>query len=324
MKNLLITGGFGFIGFNFMEFMKSKRPECRLFCIDSLTYAGRIWYEKKLKWCEENNVECLFASILEREKVEDFIVKNRIDTIVNFAAESHVDNSISGPEIFYSTNIQGVTTLLEIVRKFNLRFHQIGTDEVYGSVNPNVDNVDENFPLHTSSPYSASKAAADLITLAYYTTYKCNVTVSRCSNNFGPWQHPEKLIPKVITHALENKVLPLYGGGWQHRFWIHVNDHNQAVLKILDHGKPGNIYNIAPVADNLKSNIDVVYYIFNYLKADKNLIDVSTDRPGHDACYFLIGKKIMEECFFQPKFASEFETDLIDTIEWYKANKDSI
>ena len=316
MKNILVTGGLGFIGFNFIKYVTKNYPNYNLICLDSVTYAAELWIDEKYEFLKENNIKFYKNNIC--EDIEDIIISEHIDTIVNFAAESHVDVSISNPGIFTISNVLGVANLLEYVRKYNLRFHQIGTDEVYGSVDPDKDYVDENFKLQPSSPYSASKTSADLLTLSYFKTFGSNVTISRCSNNFGPYQHVEKLLPKVITNALNNKNIPVYGNGLQRRFWIHVNDHNEAVMKILENGKPGEIYNIAPVKENLKTNIEMVNYILTYLEKDKSLIEHVTDRPGHDLCYYLEGDKLKNECLFVPRQIEQFETDLKETIERYK------
>lgn len=316
MKNILVTGGLGFIGFNFIKYVTKNYPNYNLICLDSVTYAAELWIDEKYEFLKENNIKFYKNNIC--EDIEDIIISEHIDTIVNFAAESHVDVSISNPGIFTISNVLGVANLLEYVRKYNLRFHQIGTDEVYGSVDPDKDYVDENFKLQPSSPYSASKTSADLLTLSYFKTFGSNVTISRCSNNFGPYQHVEKLLPKVITNALNNKNIPVYGNGLQRRFWIHVNDHNEAVMKILENGKPGEIYNIAPVKENLKTNIEMVNYILTYLEKDKSLIEHVTDRPGHDLCYYLEGDKLKNECLFVPRQIEQLETDLKETIEWYK------
>jgi dTDP-glucose 4,6-dehydratase len=318
MKNILVTGGLGFIGFNFLKYVNEKYPKYRLICLDSMTYAAKIWLDEKLTFLNKNNIKLYQNNIC--EDIEYIIKDENIDTIVNFAAESHVDVSISNPSIFTKSNVLGVSNLLEYVRKYDLRFHQIGTDEVYGSVDPEKDYVDENFKLQPSSPYSASKAAADLLTLSYYKTFKSNVTVSRCSNNFGPYQHVEKLLPKVITNAINDKMIPIYGDGKQRRFWIHVNDHNEAVMKILENGKPGEIYNIAPDKNNLKTNIEMVEYILSYLNKNETLIEHVTDRPGHDLCYYLEGDKLETECGFNKRSALQFNQDLIDTIDWYKTH----
>lgn len=315
MKNLLVTGGLGFIGFNFIQYVKEKYSNYNLVCLDNITYAAEIWLDEKIDWLLKNNIPFYKFDIC-KPQIETVIKHENIDTIINFAAETHVDNSIINPSIFTHSNVEGVSNLLEITRKYNLKFHQIGTDEVYGSVNPNIDYVDEKFKLNPSSPYSATKTAADLLTISYFKTFNSNVTISRCSNNFGPWQHTEKLLPKVITNSLNNKEIPVYGDGKQRRFWIHVNDHNEAVIKILENGKPGEIYNIAPTKENLRENIDIIKIILNYLNKPESLIKHVTDRPGHDLCYYLEGNKLINECNFKP--SQEFIKDLYSTIEWYK------
>lgn len=316
MKKILVTGGLGFIGFNFVKSLEKNEEWKVVKVVDKITYAAFPWLADKGIYLEEHNIPLIKKDICE---LSDSDVEG-VDVIVNFAGETHVDNSIESPSVFTRTNVLGVSNLLELTRKHNLRFHQIGTDEVYGSVNPEVDFVDENFSLNPSSPYSATKTAADLLTLSYYKTFGCNVTVSRCSNNFGPYQHKEKFIPTVIDSALHDKKIPVYGDGLQKRFWIHVDDHNDAVLRILEFGRAGEIYNIAPTPKNLKTNLEIVDKILEILHKSSDLISHVKDRPGHDKCYYLEGNKIMNECGFVPRSSTQFTEDLEKTVEWYCKN----
>jgi dTDP-glucose 4,6-dehydratase len=237
--------------------------------------------------------------------------KLKIDIIVNFAAESHVDNSINNPSIFLDTNIYGVLNLLELCKKHKIRFHQVSTDEVYGPVDPYKDNVDENFKYNPSSPYSVSKTSADLLVLSYIRTYNINATISRCTNNFGPYQHPEKLIPKVITNVFGNIKIPVYGDGKQIRNWIYVDDHCQGILNILESGRFGEIFNIG--SDTLIPNIDVIKEILKQLNKNENLISFVKDRPGHDFAYHLNSNKIKELTGW--KESSSFQNYLTKTID---------
>ena len=321
MKNILVTGGLGFIGFNFIQNLVENYPlYYKPVCYDWETYAAKPWIEEKKKWLRKNGVPYEQGNIMDYDRVQKVVRFYNIDTIVNFAADTHVDNSLKNPVPFIKSNIDGVFSLLNVARDEGLRFHQIGTDEVYGSVDPDWDNVDENFTIHTSSPYSASKASADFLTLSYFTSFGVNATVSRCSNNFGPWQHVEKLLPKVITNIIKGEKIPVYGAGNQRRFWIHVNDHNEAVMRILENGKPGEIYNIAPAASNLRTNIDMINMICKYMGHGKELIEHVTDRAGHDLCYYLNGEKLKNECGFVPRSEEQFIDDLHDTVDWYVKN----
>lgn len=319
MNNILVTGGLGFIGFNFIQDLVENYPlYYKPVCYDWETYAAQAWIKEKKEWLRNNEVYHELGDIKNFDHVLEICKRHKIDTIVNFAAESHVDRSLNDSLPFIETNIIGTYSLLNVARELGLRFHQIGTDEVYGSVDPEKDYVDEHFETKTSSPYSASKASADLLTISYAKSFGLEATVSRCSNNFGPWQHPEKLIPKTITNALEDKKIPVYGDGKQRRFWIYVKDHNEAVMRILENGKPGEIYNIAPAPENLKTNIDIVKFILDCAEKPETLIEHVTDRPGHDLCYYLEGKKIQEECGFVPRPSEKFYDDLASTVEWYK------
>lgn len=315
MKSIMVTGGLGFIGFNFIRYVHEHYPQYHLSCMDGMTYAAKPFIEEKLKWLDENGVQVYKYMIYDPNMNYPMGIEN-VDTIVNFAAETHVDNSIGNPGPFMTSNIIGVYNLLEFCRKHNVRFHQIGTDEVYGATNPAM-NIDENSPLVPSSPYSSSKASADLIALSYWKTFKTKVTVSRCTNNFGPFQHEEKLLPKTIWNALNDKPIPIYGMGLQRRHWIYVDDHNEAVMRILINGKPGEIYNIAPPEENLVSNIAMVQVILAHLGKSEELIKYVKDRPGHDDCYFLRGDKLKKECKFDNTKRDLLE-DLKYTVDWYK------
>lgn len=321
VKNILVTGGLGFIGFNALRLWAKTRPQYRYTVIDSRTYAANFMIDEKLKWLDDHGIDNFESDICNDEFVDDIVTLDNIDTIVNFAAESHVDNSISNPDVFFRTNIIGATNLLNISRRRNLRFHQIGTDEVYGETQPS-DWIGESNkcgcvvnpilkPLAPSSPYSSSKAAADMIALSYHRTYGTRVTVSRCTNNFGPYQHSEKLIGTVISKALNNQKIPIYGNGNQHRHWIHVDEHNTMIMKIIEDGEIGKIYNIAPNEDNWISNITLIKFILERLNKPENLIEHVTDRPGHDSSYFLRGTDFCQS-------NRHWKEDMPETIEWFE------
>ena len=319
MNRILVTGGLGFIGFNFIQNIVENYPlYYNPVCYDLETYAAQPWIKEKKAWLDKNGVVYVKGDIIDYENVKKVCLENGIDTIVNFAAESHVDNSLKDASPFIRTNIWGTFNLLNVARELNLRFHQIGTDEVYGSVDPMKDNVTEEFQIHTSSPYSASKASADFLTLSYFTSFGLKATVSRCSNNFGPWQHTEKFLPKVITNIFSGKKIPVYGDGLQRRFWIYVHDHNEAVMRILENGKPGEVYNIAPIDSNLRTNMDMIKEVSKIIGHGEDLVEHVTDRAGHDLCYYLNGDKLNRECGFVPR--KDFTEDLKTTINWYKVN----
>lgn len=320
MKNCLVTGGLGFIGFNALQQWHEARPDVNFFNVDCETYAA--WYKIKSKkdWLLKNNIKSLCIDISKdypmQVDFEPFIEKNNIDTIVNFAAESHVDNSISGPKIFFESNIVGVANLLEICRKYGCRFHQVSTDEVIGAISPesNADSTEEA-KLNPSSPYSSSKASAELIVNSYVKTFSIKATISRCTNNIGAWQTPEKLVPKTIENALAGKKIPIYGAGEQRRFWIDVKSHNDALLKIIEEGKPGETYNIAPKPENLVKNIDLVKMILKQLGKDESLIEHVKDRAAHDVCYWLDASKLKNDLGW--KDTRDFGKILHDTVQWY-------
>lgn len=315
---LLVTGGAGFIGANFIYYVMEKHPDYRIVCIDKLTYAGNL---KNLKGVlEKDNFRFVKGDICDRELVEKLFEEEHPDIVVNFAAESHVDRSIENPDVFLKTNILGTQVLLDACRKYGVkRFHQISTDEVYGDLpldRPDLKFTEES-PMKPSSPYSASKASADLLVLAYHRTYSLPVTISKCSNNYGPYQFPEKLIPLMIINALNDKPLPVYGDGRNVRDWIHVKDHCEAIDIILHSGKEGEVYNIG--GNNEQANIDVVRMILKELGKPESLIKFVKDRPGHDRRYAIAMPKMEKEFVWRPKIT--FEEGLRETIKWYIENK---
>lgn len=315
---LLVTGGAGFIGSNFILYQLKKHPEDRIICLDKLTYAGNLETLKDVK--DNHNFRFIKADICNKEAVAKAFSEENPDIVINFAAESHVDRSINNTSIFLKTNIIGTQVLLDACRKYNARFHQISTDEVYGDLP--IEETDlffsENTNLSPSSPYSASKASADLITLSYYKTYRLPVTITRCSNNYGSHQYPEKLIPMTILSALENKPVPVYGNGRNVRDWIYVEDHCKAVDLVIRNGEAGEIYNIGGSSE--KSNIEVVSKILEIMDKPKSLITYVPDRPGHDRRYAVDYSKIEKELLWQPK--TDFEYGLEKTVEWYIQNED--
>lgn len=321
MSKFLITGGAGFIGSNYLHMMVKKYPEDIFVCLDALTYAGNmntidvLFSAKNFKFIHENicNKEAIF-SIFNEEK---------FDYVINFAAETHVDRSIENPEIFLQTNVIGTEVLMDASLKYGIkRFHQISTDEVYGDLPLNKPELlfNENTPIHASSPYSASKASADLLVLAYHRTFSLNVTISRCSNNYGPYQFMEKLIPLMISKAFKNEPLPVYGAGSNVRDWLFVGDHCDAIDKIVRYGRNGEVYNIG--GNNEKSNIEIVNTILNVLNKPKSLITFVKDRPGHDLRYAIDATKIRKELNWTPKY--NFEEGIKYTIDWYTKNPDWI
>lgn len=319
MKNILVTGGAGFIGSNYVYYMLEKHPDYRIVCIDKLTYAGNL---ETLKTAMENkSFRFVKADITDRKAVYSLFEEEGFSAVVNFAAESHVDRSIEEPEIFLKTNILGTQVLLDACRKYgNIRYHQVSTDEVYGDLP--LDRPDlfftEETPIHTSSPYSASKASADLLVMAYYRTYGLPVTISRCSNNYGPYHFPEKLIPLMIINALGGKELPVYGEGLNVRDWLYVKDHCKAIDMIVEKGRIGEVYNIG--GHNERTNIDVVKTIINILGKDESLIKYVKDRPGHDLRYAIDPTKIKNELGWEPE--TTFEEGIKHTVEWYLSNKE--
>lgn len=318
MSTFLVTGGAGFIGGNFLRMMVDKYPSDRFVCVDALTYAGNM--ETLDSVLNKPNFRFVHENICNREAIFRLFEEEHFDFVINFAAESHVDRSIENPSIFLTTNILGTQTLMDACRKYGIkRYHQVSTDEVYGDLP--LDRPDlffhEDTPIKTSSPYSASKAAADLLVLAYHKTFGLPITISRCSNNYGPYHFPEKLIPLMIQKALKNEPLPVYGSGENVRDWLFVDDHCQAIDLIVRNGKDGEIYNIG--GHNEKTNLEVVKTILRTLGKPETLISFVKDRPGHDLRYAMDPTKIETELGWKPKYS--FETGIIATIEWNLKNQ---
>ena len=318
-KTIIVTGGAGFIGSNFVYYMLNKYPNYKIVCVDCLTYAGNLSTLKKA--LENPHFRFEKLNICDKEGIRKLFSEVKPDIVVNFAAESHVDRSIEGPEIFVDTNIKGTQTLMEVCRELNVpRYHQVSTDEVYGDLP--LDRPDlfftETTPIHASSPYSASKAGADLLVLAYCRTFKFPATISRCSNNYGPYHFPEKLIPLMIINALADKPLPVYGDGLNVRDWLYVEDHCKAIDLIIHNGKIGEVYNVG--GHNEMANIDIVKLILKKLDKPESLITFVEDRKGHDRRYAIDPTKISGELGWLPdtKFADGIEK----TIDWYLSHKD--
>lgn len=314
---VLVTGGAGFIGGNFIHYMVNKYPNYTIINLDKLTYAGNLETCKSVE--NKPNYKFYKGDIADRNFIFELFQKEKFDIVVNFAAESHVDRSIEDPEIFVKTNILGTTTLLDACVKYGIkRYHQVSTDEVYGDLP--LDRPDlfftEETPLHTSSPYSSSKAAADLFVLAYHRTYGLSVTISRCSNNYGPYHFPEKLIPLMISRALADEFLPVYGDGKNVRDWLHVYDHCVAIDLIIHKGRIGEIYNIG--GHNEKTNLEVVKTILKTLNKPESLIRFVEDRKGHDRRYAIDPTKIETELGWIPKY--KFDSGIQQTIQWYLNN----
>lgn len=315
----LITGGAGFIGGNFIHYMVNRYPNDVIVNLDKLTYAGNLETCKPVE--NKPNYKFIKGDIADRNFIFNLFKNEKFDVVVNFAAESHVDRSIEDPEIFVKTNVTGTTTLLDACVKYGIqRYHQVSTDEVYGDLP--LDRPDlfftEASPLHTSSPYSSAKAAADLFVLSYYKTYQLPVTLSRCSNNYGPYHFPEKLIPLMITRALANEKLPVYGNGSNVRDWLHVFDHCTAIDLILQKGSTGEIYNIG--GHNEKTNLEVVKTVLKNLNKSEDLIRFVTDRKGHDQRYAIDPRKIESELGWTPKY--NFESGIRQTIQWYLEHRE--
>ena len=315
---ILVTGGAGFIGSNFIFHMLDKHPDDRIVCLDKLTYAGNLSTLKSVM--DKPNFRFVKADICDREAVFALFEEEKPDVVVNFAAESHVDRSIEDPGIFLKTNILGTQVLMDACRMYGIRrFHQVGTDEVYGDLP--LDRSDlfftEQTSIHTSSPYSASKASADLLVMAYHRTFGLPITISRCSNNYGPYQFPEKLIPLMIANALADKPLPVYGEGLNVRDWLYVEDHCKAIDLILQKGRVGEVYNIG--GHNEMKNIDIVKLICQALDKPESLITYVTDRKGHDMRYAIDPTKIHDELGWLPE--TMFADGIKKTIQWYLDNK---
>ena len=315
---ILVTGGAGFIGSNFIFHMLDAHPEDRIVCLDKLTYAGNLSTLKSV--LDHPQFRFVKADICDRAAVFALFEEEHPDILVNFAAESHVDRSIEDPEVFLRTNILGTATLMDACRAYGIkRFHQVGTDEVYGDLP--LDRPDllftEETPIHTSSPYSSSKAGADLLVMAYHRTYGLPCTISRCSNNYGPYQFPEKLIPLMIANALNDKPLPVYGEGKNVRDWLYVEDHCKAIDLILQSGREGEVYNIG--GHNEMANIDIVKLILRELGKPESLITYVTDRKGHDMRYAIDPAKIHRELGWLPE--TPFARGIQKTIRWYLDNR---
>lgn len=335
MKSILVTGGAGFIGSNFVPYMVAKYPQYKIINLDKLTYAGNL---DNLKECEgADNYLFVKGDICDRALVEKLFDEHDVRGVVHFAAESHVDNSITGPQAFIETNVLGTFTLLDVARKYwteaphqfkkgyeDCRFHHISTDEVYGALGE-TGYFTEKTPYDPSSPYSSSKASSDMIVRAYHRTYGMNVTVSNCSNNYGPKQHPEKLIPKIISNALSGKNIPIYGDGKNVRDWLYVFDHCKAIDLIYHNGKSGETYNIG--GHNEKNNLEIVEAICGILdkerpqangKSYKELVVFVKDRPGHDRRYAIDASKLTNELGW--KADENFASGIVKTVEWYLQN----
>lgn len=317
----LVTGGAGFIGSNYMHYVVNKYPEDDFVCLDALTYAGNYNNIKDLEG--KSNYKFVKGDITDKEFIDQLFAEEKFDIVINFAAESHVDNSIKNPGIFLTTNIIGTQVLMDASLKYNIkRYHQVSTDEVYGDLP--LDRPDllftEDTPIHTSSPYSSSKASADLLVGAYHRTYGLPTTISRCSNNYGPYQFPEKLIPVVISKALKNEKIPVYGNGANVRDWIHVIDHNIGVDLIVRNGRVGEVYNLGGHSE--RSNLDVVKTILKQMGKSEDLITFVSDRKGHDLRYAIDSSKVEKELGWDRTYT--FEQGIKETVDWYLNNTEWI
>ncbi|MBO7310191.1 MAG: dTDP-glucose 4,6-dehydratase [Clostridia bacterium] len=317
--NILVTGGAGFIGGNFVYFQREKHPEDRVVCLDALTYAGNLSTLGSL--LDDPMFRFVKGDIADRELVRALFAEEKFDIVVNFAAESHVDRSLENPELFLKSNILGTQVLMDACREFGVgRYHQVSTDEVYGDLP--LDRPDlfftEETPIHTSSPYSASKASADLLVLAYHRTFGLPVSITRCSNNYGPYHFPEKLIPLMITRALADEPLPVYGTGENVRDWLFVKDHCSAIDLVMRKGRVGEIYNVG--GHNERTNLDVVKTVLAVLGKPESLITYVADRPGHDRRYAIDPTKIHNELGWLPE--TRFEEGIKSTVEWYLENRE--
>ena len=315
---IIVTGGAGFIGANYIHYMLEEYPEDKIICLDKLTYAGNMENLESVK--DNENYKFIKGDIADREFIYKLFEDEKPDIIINFAAETHVDRSVTDPDVFLQSNFMGTGVLLEACRKYGItRFHQVSTDEVYGDLP--LDRPDlfftEETPIHTSSPYSASKASADLLVQAYHRSFNLPVSISRCSNNYGPYQFPEKLIPLMIANALNDKPLPVYGKGENVRDWLYVKDHCVAIDLIVRKGKVGEVYNIG--GHNEKTNIDVVKIILKELGKSEDLITFVTDRPGHDRRYAIDPAKIKKDLDWEPTIL--FDEGIKKTVRWYLDNK---
>ena len=316
---ILVTGGAGFIGGNFVHFMLKEHPQDDILCVDALTYAGNM--ETLAPVMDNPHFKFIKADIADRKAIYNIFEQEKPEIVVNFAAESHVDRSIENPSIFLQTNVMGTQVLLDACRKYGIqRYHQVSTDEVYGDLP--LDRPDlfftEETPIHTSSPYSASKASADLLVQAYHRTFGVPVTISRCSNNYGPYHFPEKLIPLMIANALADKPLPVYGEGLNVRDWLYVEDHCKAIDLIIHKGRVGEVYNVG--GHNEKQNIEIVKIICKELGKPESLITHVGDRKGHDMRYAIDPTKIHNELGWLPE--TKFEDGIKKTIQWYLDNRE--
>ena len=314
---IIVTGGAGFIGSNFIYYELEKHPEDKIICMDKLTYAGNLSTLAPIM----DKIRFEKMDICDRARVYGLFAEEKPDVVVNFAAESHVDRSIENPEIFLQTNIVGTSVLMDACRKYGItRYHQVSTDEVYGDLP--LDRPDlfftEETPIHTSSPYSSSKAGADLLVMAYHRTYELPVTISRCSNNYGPYHFPEKLIPLMIANCLNDKPLPVYGQGLNVRDWLYVEDHCKAIDLVIRQGRVGEVYNIG--GHNEMRNIDIVKPICRELGKSEDLITYVTDRKGHDMRYAIDPTKIHNELGWLPE--TKFEDGIKKTVRWYLDNRE--
>lgn len=314
MANILVTGGAGFIGSNFVRYMVEKYSDYHIINLDALTYCGNLENLKDIE--DKDNYTFVKGDIRDKAIVDELVEKS--DYVINFAAESHVDRSIADPEIFIKSNVLGTQVLLNAAKEHGVeKYIQISTDEVYGTLGK-TGYFTEDTPLQPNSPYSASKAGGDLIARAYHETFGLPVNITRCSNNYGPYQFPEKLIPLMISNALEDKKLPVYGDGKNVRDWLHVHDHCSAIDLVLHDAKPGEVYNIG--GNNEKQNIEIVKLILGELGKDESLIEFVTDRLGHDRRYAIDSTKIQEELSWKPEYT--FEVGIRKTIQWYLDNQD--
>lgn len=317
----LVTGGAGFIGSNFLHYVTKKYPEDEYVCLDALTYAGN--YNNLLPIIDRKNFRFIKGDISDEKFINELFDKENFDVVINFAAESHVDNSIKNPGIFLTTNIIGTQVLMDASLKYNVnRYHQVSTDEVYGDLpldRPDLKFTEET-PIHTSSPYSSSKAGADLLVGAYHRTFGLKTTISRCSNNYGPYQFPEKLIPVVISKALRNEKIPVYGTGENVRDWIHVIDHNIGVDLIVRNGKVGEVYNLGGHSE--RTNLTIVKTILKQLGKSEDLIEFVADRKGHDLRYAIDSTKAEKELGWDRTYT--FEEGIKETIDWYLNNTEWI
>ncbi|MFZ3590406.1 dTDP-glucose 4,6-dehydratase [Bacillus sp. DJP31] len=313
---LLVTGGAGFIGSNFVRYMVTKYPQYQIVNLDYLTYAGNLENLKDIE--NASNYTFIKGDIADRDFVNELFQKEKFDYVLNFAAESHVDRSITNPDIFVKTNIQGTLALLDAAKEIGVKkYLQVSTDEVYGTLGE-TGYFSEETPLAANSPYSASKAGSDLLVRAYHETFGLPVNITRCSNNYGPFHFPEKLIPLIIINALQDKELPVYGDGLNVRDWLHVEDHCQAIDLVLHKGKDGEVYNVG--GNNERTNIEIVKTILKQLDKPESLIKYVTDRLGHDRRYAIDATKLRTELGWEPKY--NFDTGIEQTINWYLENQD--